>query len=310
MQTHRFRRGFTLIEILVVVAIIALLIAILLPSLARARAQARMVQCQVNVRTLTTAFLLYTHENQGRLPGGCYDNNADWLGGENDDPKHLDTRHYGKSGIRGKQPEWGTIYRKHMMNQKLAYTCPDDKTYRPRMERGEAYHSYTANHLLSGAKPETAVGAHYAGKLTETTPNYTRLDHTTKMVALDGVPLIIEEDEEDALESPINDEGGWANTDSITNRHLKIGLKGFGNFGFIDSHVGRIEAPEVSRDAAGNITPAETNYLSANAFCMRTAGKKWISGREHFMEPNYPPTRGMYKFLDTAMPASVVGVIH
>jgi len=311
MRKLRQRQAFTLIEILVVVAIIALLISILLPSLARARAQARMVQCQVNIRTLDTAFLLYTHDNQGRLPGGCYDNNADWLGSDNDDPQHIETtRHYGTSGNRGKQPEWGTIYRKQMMRQKLAYICPDDKSYTPNMASGDSYHSYTANHLLSGAKPETLVSAHYAGKLSEATPNYNRLDHTTKMVALDGVPLITEEDEEVGLNSPTTNEGGWANTDSITNRHFKQGRMGYGNFGYMDNHVGRIQVPEVTANAAGTITPTEPNYLSANAFCVRTAGKKWISGREHFMEPNYPPKRGMYKFIDSAQPASVVGVIH
>ncbi len=268
-----------------------------------------MTQCQINARTLTTAFLLYTHDNQGRLPGGCYDNNADWLGGDNDDPNHLDTRHYGKSGIRGKQPEWGVIYRKYMMKQKLAYTCPDDKTYRPRMDRGESYHSFTANHLLSGAKPEDLASAHYANRLTASTPSYTRDDHRQKMTALSGVPLIIEEDPEVALESTANDEGGWANSDSIANRHLKQGLWGYGDMSFTDGHVGRILVPEVSRTAAGAITPAETNYISANAFCIHTAGQKWISGRQHGAVPN-PNNPGMYKFVDSAKPASSVNIIH
>src|SRR5262245_37548430 len=196
MRTGRPQQAFTLIEILVVVAIIAVLIAILLPSLARARAQARMVMCQTNARTLTTAFLLYTHDNQGRLPGGCYDRYADWLGSANDDPMHLETRHYGNLGNKGRQPEWGTIYRKYMMRQKLAYTCPDDRTYRPRMDRGLSYHSFTANHLLSGALPEGVVGAHYAGRLSVTSAGYTRDDHRVKMMALSGVHLVVEEDTE------------------------------------------------------------------------------------------------------------------
>src|SRR5690606_14558982 len=104
--------------------------AILLPSLSRARAQARMVQCQSNVRTLVSAFLLYANDNGGRLPGNREDEYADWLGGYNGDPA---ARIYGKSGKRGKQPEWGTIYKKYMASQKHAYTCPEDKTYRERM---------------------------------------------------------------------------------------------------------------------------------------------------------------------------------
>ena len=47
---YAMRRGFTLIEILVVVAIIALLVAILLPSLQKARDSARTAACASNMR--------------------------------------------------------------------------------------------------------------------------------------------------------------------------------------------------------------------------------------------------------------------
>ncbi|MFA7237146.1 MAG: prepilin-type N-terminal cleavage/methylation domain-containing protein [Phycisphaeraceae bacterium] len=60
--------GFTLVELLVVVAIIALLIAILLPSLNKARAAARGVVCLANIRQIDTALLSYTIDNNNWLP--------------------------------------------------------------------------------------------------------------------------------------------------------------------------------------------------------------------------------------------------
>lgn len=59
--------GFTLIEVLVVVAIIALLVAILLPSLSLAREQARRVVCLANMSNLPKAALSFSMEHKGYL---------------------------------------------------------------------------------------------------------------------------------------------------------------------------------------------------------------------------------------------------
>ena len=64
----RSNRGFTLVELLVVIGIIALLISILLPALSRARKQANMVKCMAQTKQIMMAVIFYNNEYKGWLP--------------------------------------------------------------------------------------------------------------------------------------------------------------------------------------------------------------------------------------------------
>ena len=61
-------RGFTVVELLVVISIIVLLIALLLPALGTARETARRAMCAGNQRQIVIGALAYADDHTGRLP--------------------------------------------------------------------------------------------------------------------------------------------------------------------------------------------------------------------------------------------------
>ena len=71
-MNHRFAHGFTLVELLVVIAAIAVLIALLLPTLVIARQEAQTVVCLSNLRQLGMAAARYTAVYEGFYPPAYY----------------------------------------------------------------------------------------------------------------------------------------------------------------------------------------------------------------------------------------------
>jgi len=102
------RRGFTLVELLVVIAVIAVLAGMLFPVFLGAKKAAQRAQCQSNLAQIAKAFESYTGDY-----GGCYPN--------------LDNQ-YLWAGFYWREPIRRYVAAPSSADQKMVLSCPADPT--------------------------------------------------------------------------------------------------------------------------------------------------------------------------------------
>jgi len=256
-STHmRNKSGFTLIEVLVVVAIIALLIAILMPSLARARAETRSVVCRSSMRQLMYGQLLYVQDFK-RLPATIstfyYNCTPPSLSLEQQLARRDLFTWEGAYSVANTNknkliPRKGTIFR--FVKSEDMYVCPDDKPGEPldlpHGGGGNGFLSYSMNAFLGWKNPDFRAFT-YRKNEGGLDPNGNfktfKMGQTVKYTA-SMLPVLFEEHPRYNINNTVTSggfgEGNFNYTDRIATRHgLALGEKSKGrtNLAYLDGHA-------------------------------------------------------------------------
>jgi prepilin-type N-terminal cleavage/methylation domain-containing protein len=146
--------GFTLVEVLVVLAMVALGACVLVPALARSRANSPAIQCLNNLAQLQRAFAMYAADNSGRL----VPNN----GNEGVPPSYPDYTSWCTGRLRWQLSTCNTNTQDltraalwpYTPGTVAVYKCPADRVP---VERGPRVRSYSMNGFVGG-QTQTILG--------------------------------------------------------------------------------------------------------------------------------------------------------
>ena len=132
-------RGFSLLELLVVVGIIALLISIILPALGGARDQARLSTCLNLQRQLVIGVAVYAGEHNGHIPRGP-DNEPSFIAKSFFQPQAATEDQVASSVILSGPGSNGVYFNSHgllldgYLSDERSMFCPGDNTTDPQEE--------------------------------------------------------------------------------------------------------------------------------------------------------------------------------
>jgi prepilin-type N-terminal cleavage/methylation domain-containing protein/prepilin-type processing-associated H-X9-DG protein len=143
------RLGFTLVELLVVLAIIGILIGLLLPAVQKAREAARRVQCANNLKQIGLAIHMHCNSHRGRFPRSTHS-----------------TMNFEETWIYTLAP--------YMENVDSVRICPEDPFGRDRMENQGT--SYLLNEYICEPGPDEALSINFLESTSRTIMVFTASD--------------------------------------------------------------------------------------------------------------------------------------